>query len=265
LLRLDLAIQPLYMDLRIWQMTEIERTIEAIGANVEAAISTGLARLGIDRDAVEIEVLDKGSRGMLGLGAREARVRLTPRLKARLRPAPAVSAEPVARPAAKPVAPAAAGKDEADVAQGVLLELLELLGIDKTQVDVRRAEPAPGEEESPLVLEVQGQDTNVLIGRRGETLAALQHITRLIVGREMAGRVRLVVDVEGFKARREKSLRRLAQRVAEQAIRTDRTVTLEPMPPHERRIIHVALRDHPRVTTQSIGEGDRRKVTIIPR
>lgn len=246
-------------------MTEIERTIEAIGANVEAAISTGLARLGIDRDAVEIEVLDKGSRGMLGLGAREAHVRLTPRLKARPRPAPAVSAEPVARPAAEPVAPAAAGKDEAHVAQGVLLELLELLGIGKAQVDVRRAEPAPGEEESPLVLEVQGQDTNVLIGRRGETLAALQHITRLIVGREMAGRVRLVVDVEGFKARREKSLRRLAQRVAEQAIRTDRTVTLEPMPPHERRIIHVALRDHPRVTTQSIGEGDRRKVTIIPR
>ena len=246
-------------------MTEVERTIEAIGANVEAAIATGLARLGIDRDTVEIEVLDKGSRGMLGLGAREARVRLTPRLKARPRPAPAVSAEPVARPAAEPVAPAAAGKDEADVAQGVLLELLELLGIDKAQVDVRRAEPAPGEEESPLVLEVQGQDTNVLIGRRGKTLAALQHITRLIVGREMAGRVRLVVDVEGFKARREKSLRRLAQRVAEQAIRTDRTVTLEPMPPHERRIIHVALRDHPRVTTQSIGEGDRRKVTIIPR
>jgi spoIIIJ-associated protein len=246
-------------------MTEIERTIEAIGANVEAAIATGLARLGIDRDAVEIEVLDKGSRGMLGLGAREARVRLTPRLKARPRPVPAVPAEPIARPAAEPVAPAAAGKDEAGVAQGVLLELLELLGIDKAQVDVRRAEPAPGEDESPLVLEVQGQDTNVLIGHRGKTLAALQHITRLIVGREMAGRVRLVVDVEGFKARREKSLRRLAQRVAEQAIRTDRTVTLEPMPPHERRIIHVALRDHPRVTTQSIGEGDRRKVTIIPR
>ena len=93
----------------------------------------------------------------------------------------------------------------------------------------------------------------------------MQRITRLIVGREMAGRVRLVVDVDGFKARREQSLRRLARRMAEQAARTGHTAVLEPMSPYERRIVHIALREHPQVTTQSVGEGDRRKVTTIPR
>jgi spoIIIJ-associated protein len=87
----------------------------------------------------------------------------------------------------------------------------------------------------------------------------------MIVGQETARRSQLVVDVEGFKARREQSLRRLAERMAEQAVRTNRTVTLEPMPPNERRIIHIALRDHPHVTTESVGEGERRKVTIIPK
>ncbi|HEY67522.1 MAG TPA: protein jag [Thermoflexia bacterium] len=246
-------------------MAEMEQAIEAAGADVEAAIAAGLARLGVDRDAVEIEVLDEGSRGVLGLGARAARVRLTPKLKAVPRPAPAAPAEPVALPAVEPAEPAVEEKDEAEVSRVVLLELLELLGIEKARVDVRRAEPAPDEKAPPLVLDVRGSGVNVLVGYRGETLAALQHITRLIVGREMARRVHLVVDVDGFKARREKSLRRLAHRMAEQAVRTNRTVVLDPMPPHERRVIHLALRDHPWVTTQSIGEGNRRKVTIIPR
>jgi len=249
-------------------MVETEQAIEATGADVEAAITAGLARLRVDRDSVEIEVLDEGSRGVFGLGGRDARVRMTPKPKAMPRPTPAVAAEPVAAPTVELAEPAVAEvveKDKSEVAQGVLLELLALLDMKKAQIDVRRAEPAAGEKESPLVLDVRGPDTDTLIGRRGKTLAALQHITRLIVGREAAGRVRLVVDVNGFKVRREKSLRRLAQRMAEQAVRTDRTVVLEPMPPHERRIIHLALRDHSYVTTQSIGEGDRRKVTIIPR
>ncbi|MFQ6101446.1 MAG: RNA-binding cell elongation regulator Jag/EloR [Anaerolineae bacterium] len=247
-------------------MAETERAIEATGADVEAAIAAGLARLEVDRDGVEIEVLDEGSRGVLGLGAREARVRLTPKLATMPRPAPAVPLEPVAPPATEPsVVESAVQRNEATIAQGVLLELLALMGMEKVRVDVRRAEPTADEKEPPLVLNVYGPDVNALIGYRGKTLAALQHITRLVVGRELAGRVHLVVDVGGFKARREKSLRRLAKQMAEQAVHTDRTVVLEPMPPHERRIIHLALRDHPHVTTQSIGEGDRRKVTIIPR
>lgn len=260
-------------------MAEMEQAIEATGAGVEAAIAAGLVSLGVDRDAVEIEVLDEGSRGVFGLGAREARVRLTPRLKTMPRPVTAVQAEPdfetlssveplsraVAPPVAEMVEPAVVEKDRAEIACGVLQELLTLMGIESAQVEVRRAEPAEDEKESPLVLDVHGSGADVLIGYRGKTLAALQHITRLIVGRELGGRAWLVVDVEGFRARREESLRRLAQRVAEQAVRTDRTVVLEPMPPHERRIVHLALRDHSHVETQSVGEGDRRKVTIIPR
>jgi spoIIIJ-associated protein len=146
----------------------------------------------------------------------------------------------------------------------VLVELLALLGMQHAQVDVRRAKPVGDEEDPPLMLDVHGSGTDALIGRRGDTLAALQRITRLIVGREMADRVHLVVDVGDFKARREQSLGRLAQRLAEQAVRAGRTVVLEPMPPHERRYVHLALRDNPHVTTESIGEGDRRKVTIIP-
>jgi spoIIIJ-associated protein len=224
-------------------MTRTEQAVEVTGSNVDAAIAAGLARLGIDRETAEIEVLDGGSRGVLGLGARDARVRLTPKLKAAPRPAPATPVEPEEL--------AVMEKDEAEVSRGVLLELLAFLGVSKAQVDVRRAEHGP--------------NVNALVGYRGETLAALQHVTRLIVGREMAGRVHLVVDVDGFKAQREKTLRSLAQRMAKQAERTGRTVVLEPMPPNERRIIHLTLRDDPHVTTQSTGEGDRRKVTVIPR
>ena len=244
-------------------MSEAEQAIETTGADIEAAIADGLARLGVDRDEVEVEVLDEGSRGLFGLGGREACVRLTPKPC----PTPLVSDRPVGLPPEdeEPAGPASADSSEAEAARGVLMELLALLGMEKAQVDVRRAESATDEEEPPLVLDVHGAGTDVLIGRRGKTLAALQYVTRLIIGREVAGRVHLVVDVDGFKARREQSLRRLAQRLAEQAVRTDRTVVLEPMPPHERRYVHLALRDHPHVTTQSVGEGDRRKVTIIPR
>jgi spoIIIJ-associated protein len=243
-----------------------QQTIEATGTDVETAIAEGLAELGVDRDAVEIEVLDEGSRGLIGIGAREARVRLT--VKPEL--PPVIPAEPdfgeLSRAEAPPTEePTSMEKDEAEIAQGVLLELLGLMDIEGARVDVRRAEAAPGEKEPPLVFDVRGPGTDVLIGRRGETLSALQHVTRLIVGQEMTKRVNLVVDVEGFKARRETSLSRMAHRLAEQAVRTNRTVVLEPMPPHERRIIHLALRDHPHVTTESIGEGTRRKVTIIPR
>jgi spoIIIJ-associated protein len=242
-------------------MVEMEQAIEATGVDVEAAIAAGVASLGVDRDAVDIEVLEEGSRGLFGLGGREARVRVT------IKPdrVPAVPAESLVPSAAEvDVQPVVEGGD-AEVARGVLMDLLSLLGVEGARVTTRRAEPAAGDEDSPLILDVHGQDTDVLIGRRGSTLAALQHITRLIVGREVSGRVHLVVDVDGFKARREKSLRRIAQRLAEQAVRTNRTVVLEPMPPHERRYVHLALRDHPHVTTQSVGEGDRRKVTIIPR
>jgi len=243
-------------------MVEMERTIETTGTDVDAAVAAGLANLNVERDAVEIEVLDEGSRGVLGIGAREARVRLT------LKP---VAGAPVEKGAPDPAAPlhpavepAQPENTEAQVGRGILEDLLPQMGIKGARIGIRQAEPAAGEGEPPWILEVSGPGTDALIGRRGKTLAALQHITRLMVGQETASRANLIIDVEGFKARREKTLRGLAVRMAEQAMRTNRKVVLEPMPPHERRIIHLALRDHPRVTTESIGEGKRRKVTIIP-
>jgi spoIIIJ-associated protein len=264
-------------------MSEIKRTVETAGSDVEEAIAAGLEKLQVDRDAVDIEILDEGSRGVFGLGAREASVRLTVKAQP-TQPAPpevARSAEPerarATRTEAEPqpapmpsgakpeTAKSEQGEAEKDIAREALLELLAMMGFEDVQLDVRKAEAAPGEKGVPLVYDVRGPDVSALIGRRGETLAALQHITRLIVGQDTASWVNLIVDVDGYKAQRAESLRGLAERLAEQAVRTNHRVILEPMPPHERRIVHLTLRDHPQVTTESIGQGDRRKVTIIPK
>lgn len=225
------------------------------GETVDAAIASGLAALRLPREAVEIEILDEGSRGILGIGARMARVRLTPRVAPEAIPAPTPAPTP---PLVAPESPAH------EVARSILADLLHHLGYS-AEIQVRLAEPATDEEMTPLVLDIQTAGADTLIGPRGETLAALQHILRLLVNRKMGQMVNLVVDVQGYKQRREQHLRRLAERMAGQAVRSGRTVYLEPMPPYERRIIHLALRDRPDVTTQSVGEGSRRRVTIIPR
>jgi spoIIIJ-associated protein len=141
--------------------------------------------------------------------------------------------------------------------------LLDHMRIEAT-IHVRRAEPSSEDDTPPWVLDIQGHDLGILIGRRGETLNALQYITRLICNRELQRRANIVVDVQGYKLRREATLRSLAERLADDARRRSRVVTLEPMPPNERRIIHLALRNNPHVTTESVGMGDKRKVTIIP-
>ncbi len=229
------------------------------GETVDAAIAAGLTALRLPREAVEIEILDEGSRGILGIGARMARVRLTPLVAPEAIPAPPPAPAPI--PAVSPTAPESA---DAEVARSVLADLLRHLGYS-AEIQVRRVEPTTDDEMAVLVLDIQTAGADTLIGPRGETLAALQHILRLLVNRRTGRMVNLVVDVQGYKQRREQNLRRLAERMATQAVRSGRTVYLEPMPPYERRIIHLALRDHPDVTTQSIGEGNRRRVTIIPR
>ena len=237
-------------------MSEEGRTTEATGPDEEAAIKAGLEQLQAERDRVRIEVLEEARAGVMGIGAREARVRLTVRLDTDVADAPPEPALPPARDVG--------GMDGADTARQALLDLLAHLDITDPQIDVRLAEAAPGEDEPPMVLDVRGQGTSALIGHHGTTLAALQHITRLIVGQALSRHIHLVVDVDGFKARREETLQRMARRIAEQALRDAETVILEPMPAHERRVIHLALRDDPHVTTESIGEGDRRRVSIIP-
>jgi len=241
------------------------KSVEATGADVEAALSKGLECLGAVRDDVEVEVLDEPSRGVFGLGAREARVRLT------LKPRPATAAEPeraspLPEPAAQVVPEPGAELEtqEGSVARDALLELLDLMGVRNAKVEVSWTEPDPDDEEVSLLLDVQVPGDE-LVGPRGETLEALQHITRLLVGREQTGHARLLLDVNGHKARRRATLHQLANRLAQQVRDTERLVVLEPMPPDERRVIHLALRNQPGVRTESVGEGERRKVTIIPR
>ena len=115
------------------------------------------------------------------------------------------------------------------------------------------------------VLNIVGDDLGMLIGRQNETLSAMEFITRLAVNQQSHSRSQFTVDVNGYRAKRAEALRKLAFRMADQCAQSGRTVSLEPMPPAERRIIHMALRDHPKVITQSVGEGDRRKVTIVPK
>jgi spoIIIJ-associated protein len=243
---------------------EGKRSAEASGRDVEEAIAHGLAELGKTRDEVEIEVLSEGSRGLFGLGAEEARVQISVI-------EPKVVEEPVKiirveveeeEKVEEPEAPSLE-KDFQQTAKRALEELVTRMGI-RAQVVIRRK--VDEEEELPtVVLDIVGDDLGILIGRRGETLAALQYITRLVVGRKTRRWHPLVVDVEQYKVRRERSLRQLAKRMAERVSFSQQPVALEAMPAYERRIVHLALRDHPTVTTKSVGEGDQRKVTIIPK
>jgi spoIIIJ-associated protein len=267
---------------------ETKRQIESQGNDVEAAIASGLRALKVERDVVEIKVLDEGSRGLLGLGSRPARVRLTVKVVA---PPPqeeekeAPQVQPVVSPVvekaaveeqelvqeAEPTVSAEAADEEeaelwrfAPVARQTLEELLEKMKV-QAQVEEYINSAEDEDDYAKLVLNIRGQDLGVLIGRRGETLDALQYLTRLIVGRELESRVNLVVDVEGYRVRRERSLRQLAERMAERVVSTGHRQVLEPMSPAERRIIHVTLRHHPQVETESVGHGDNRKVTIFLR
>ncbi len=255
------------------------KSIEIKASSVEEAIAKGLTQLGVSQDQVRIEVLDEGSRGVLGFGARDAAVRLTSLtpppaepeaivVSHKEPPIPAELKEPTepAEPKQVPIVePSQARPPAKVVAREVLSELLTLMGIQAT-VRIRQDEDTPTDEDAPpVVLDILGNDLGILIGRRGQTLHDLQYVTRLITSREVGEWVHLVVDVEKYKVRREKALKQLANRLAERVVLTQQPLALEPMPPHERRIIHITLRDHPIVTTESVGKGDRRKVTLIPK
>lgn len=246
-------------------MPDSKPSIEKIAPTVEEAISLGAQEMGVTPDDLEVEVLDEGSEGLFGVGARQARVRLTLR---------SVAEEPAVEPEPQRPSPRLEAEEEPEVeededaltvelARDAVEDLLELMEVE-ADVQARWGEPdAPGRTR-PLLVDITGNDLSILIGRHGDTLDDFQYIVRLILGKELKKSVPLVIDVEGYRARREQTLRRLARRMADQAIERGRTMALEPMPPNERRIIHVELRDHPKVRTQSVGEGDRRKVTIIP-
>jgi len=223
--------------------------VEESGKTVDEAIEKALEKLGLDETEVEIEILSMGRSGILGIGADRARVLVRPKGGAA---APTPDAAP------------ATGEDM-ETAVGILEHLLEFMNIDAS-IRVRAPEtPGDGLGLVRAVLDVSGEDLGILIGRRGDTLSSLQFLVNLFVSRKMKTRMAFGIDVEGYRRRREESLNGLALRMADRVKSTGQSITLEPMPPNERRIVHLALAKDPNVITVSIGEGESRKVAITPR
>ncbi len=277
-------------------------TLEIIAPTVEEALAQGLSQLGLPADAVSVEVLDAGNKGLFGLGGRQVRVRLTvtpPPGSEPVAPLPAPEKPKAARPPkteklasrvalsapvpqvqvnaskgpekeaaslkkAAPLPKAEAASHEHDLildaAETIVSKLLFHMGM-QAQVSAHYGESR--DDRYPIMVDIRGNDLGVLIGRRGDTLNAFQYIASLMVGKETQEFIHLIVDVEGHRDRRERQLRQLARRMAEQVMKSGRKLTLEPMPAAERRIIHMELREHPAVMTQSTGEEPHRKIVIL--
>lgn len=211
-------------------------SVEISAKTEEEAVDLALADLGLSRSEVEIVVVKRGRTGLFGFGAEEVRVKVTQLGKVL--------------------------EDRAGIivmAKEALEELLDLMDVPAT---VNLEERRVGNEEFES-FDIRGEDLGILIGRRGETLTALQYVTNLVVSRRVKARVGILVDVEGYRQRRYESLQALAQRSADRVKATGKPITLEPMPPAERRIIHLELQDHADVMTESVGLGDERKVTVV--
>lgn len=203
----------------------MSKSIEATGKTVDEAIFSGLDLMGLNIDEVDIEILDEGTKGLFGIGSSKSKVRLTKREE----------------------------MESAVKAKEFLSGVIERMSMD--------AEMEAFEEEGILKIKMKGQQLGVLIGRRGETLDALQYLTSLAINRGSVY-TRVQLDIGNYRMGREETLRRLACHLAGKVARTGEEVTLEPMNPYERRVLHAALQDHPQVKTYSDGEEPNRRVTI---
>lgn len=192
---------------------------------VDEAVRLALEELGIDEDQAEIEIIDEGSKGILGIiGGRNAVVKVTEKLNME------------------------------DVARNFLEPLFDKLGVE-ADMDITM-------EEDLVNIKLTGEDVGIIIGRRGETLDALQYLLSLVINRYTPEYTRVILDVGDYRQKRAESLRRLARKVAAKVARTKKNITLEAMNPYERRIIHSSLQGFPNVNTYSIGEEPNRKVVI---
>ena len=242
-------------------MNEQKTTLEIIAPSVEEAVEKGLDQLGLPREAVSVEVVDEGKDGFLGIGNRKVRVRLfiadesptEDREEKKESPIPIhIENEVFDDPL-----------EEAKVkAERIVKNLLQYMKVT-ANASSRILEPEDENDRTMVLIEITGKDLSILIGRRAETLNSLQYITSLMLNQEMGNWMPLMIDVQGYRFRRERQLRQLARRLADQVVQTGRKQVLEPMPANERRLVHLELRYHPFVTTESIGEGSNRKATIF--
>lgn len=243
-------------------MGQEKTTLEIIAPTVDEAVTRGLAQLGIGQDAVDVEVLDSGSKGLFGLGGRQARIRLA--LKNGFAQSQPDNSSILAREV-----PALEEEDQNEdqvirASREIVKDMLEKMKVT-AKVSARYTEPVEPGDEKQVQVDINGEDLSILIGRRSETLNALQYISSLIVSKKMEEWVPLVIDIQGYRLRRTRQLQQLARRMADQAVHTGRRQTLEPMPANERRIIHMELSSHGEVLTESTGEEPNRKVTIVPK
>lgn len=206
--------------------------IEMSAKTVEEAIEIALKELDAERSDVEIAVVSRGKSGILGIGAEPAVVRVT--LLDEERP------------------------DSVTLTSEVLESLISMMGVEATLT----LKQLYNESLDGPVFEMEGDDAGLLIGRKGETLNTIQFMVKYIVSHKIGERVNVMIDVEGYQDRRHQALSNMARRVAGRVADTGRSIALEPMPPSERRIVHIALSDHPQVTTESSGVGDSRQVVI---
>jgi len=216
----------------------MKESMESSANSVEEAIKQALDQLGVTREEAKVTVLSEGKRGILGVGGEPARVRVELVTEER--------------------------GSVTEVIKDVLEALLTKMDIVASVMPQVQTASDQGEE-VPIAFDIQGDDLGILIGRRGQTLACLQFVVRLIVGHQTKTWTPITIDVEGYRQRRSEKLRALAWRLAEQVRTRKSPFTLEPMLAYERRIIHLALAEHPDVTTESTGEGEARKVVIRPK
>lgn len=248
----------------------MEEGLEVSAKTVDEAVEIALQQLGAKLSEVEIVILSEGRAGILGLGAEAARVRVTRLERGRSRMSADFPPRPPAISYASHTAERAveygpAGVDTSGVAREgrrVIEQLLEGLGMDSDVVETKAAGTA-STGGALVAFDIRGDDLGILIGRRGQTLSSLQYLVNLILSKKLQSPTTVMVDVEGYRARRFESLRNLALRMADRVRGSGQPVTLEPMSAAERRIIHLALQDLSDVTTQSVGEGENRKVTIV--
>ena len=249
----------------------MQKYIECTGKTEDAAIAAALDQLGLAREEVSVEVLELAKPGFLGIGGTLAKVRVSYEAPEEETAAPVLEEAPAAAPveeaaeeaeeyAAPAVREPAVGKTPAndDVSARITAFLSGLLA----QMEVNAAPQVSLDEEGNYLVELVGQELGCVIGRRGETLDAIQQLTGYAVNRDLSHRVRIRIDAEGYRSKREESLERMARRTAEKAVRFRRNVTLEPMNAYERHVIHTALQDYPDVTTYSIGTEPNRRTVV---
>ena len=239
-------------------------SVEETARTVHEAVRRALQKLGKAEDEVDVTVVSRGSPPqILAFGAEPAQVRVAVKEVKTEIPEP----EPEVEQPALPPAPADDAEDaaadadlqgtrDAEFAQTMLAELLDRMGLT-LDIQVRSIDP--------VTLNAVGPGVAELIGRRGTTLHALQFVLSIMVNKQLGRRIRLVVDADGYRQRRENLLESMAERLAQRVRVTGQQMVLEPMPPNERRIVHLALVDDPEVTTESEGAGDDRRVAIKPR